>query len=268
MDVAGSGDAVVELRGVTAREVGATLLSGIDWTVRPGEHWAVLGPNGSGKTTLLSILAGYRLPTSGTATVLGAQLGRIDVRELRTRIGFTSALVRGLARSATTVADFVVSGRHAAIDRFRHHRYEPADVERAHELLTLLGAEALAQRRLATLSTGEQQRVAIARALMARPALLVLDEPAAGLDLGARELLLARLHDLIAAADGTTVILVTHHVEELVPGITHLLLLRDGHAVAQGPVADVLRDDTLSETFAVPLRVTRSNGHWSAHWAG
>ena len=256
-------DAVLQFAGVTVRRGSKTLLDGIDWTVEEDERWAVLGPNGAGKTTLLQIAAAVMHPTAGDAYVLGERLGRVDVFELRPRIGLASAALADRIPPPERVTDVVVSAGYSVLGRWRE-AYGRRDVRRAVRLLERVGVGELADRTYGTLSQGEKARVLIARALMTDPELLLLDEPAAGLDLGGREDLLRRLTRFADDPAAPASVLVTHHVEELPPGITHVLLLRDGSTVASGLVRDVLTDAHLSETFGLPLRVERRGGRWYA----
>jgi iron complex transport system ATP-binding protein len=251
------------MSAVAVRRGRSTLLRRVDWQVELDERWVVLGPNGAGKTTLLRLAGAELHPTDGTVTVLGERLGRTDVFELRPRIGLCSAAVANRVPGAETVADLVVSAGYAVLGRWRED-YEAQDTARAGTLLAALGVAHLADRQYATLSEGERKRVLIARALMTDPELLLLDEPAAGLDLGGREDLVARLARLAADPDAPAVVLVTHHVEEVPPGFTHALLLRDGEVVAQGLLDDVLTADTLSETFGMPLALDRIDGRFFA----
>ena len=256
-------DAVLQLDGVSVRRGGATLLDTIDWTVEIDERWAVLGPNGAGKTTLLQIAAASMHPTSGEARILGERLGRVDVFELRPRIGLASAALADRIPGAEKVDDVVVSAGYSVVGRWRE-AYDEADVRRARRLLERMGVGTFGERRYGTLSQGEKARVQIARALMTDPELLLLDEPAAGMDLGGREDLLRRLTALAEDPDAAASVLVTHHVEELPPGITHVLLLRQGRVVASGLARDVLNAATLSETFGLDVEVERRHGRWYA----
>ncbi len=254
---------VLQLTDVSVLREQTLLLDGVNWRVEDDERWVLLGPNGAGKTTLLQLAAAMLHPTSGTVELLGEQLGAVDVFELRPRIGLASAAVADRMPPGERVIDAVLTAAYAVVGRFRE-RYDNLDADRAHYLLDLMGAAHLAARRYGSLSEGERKRVAIARALMADPELLLLDEPAAGLDLGAREDLLGRIGLLAADPDGPAVILVTHHVEEISPGITHALLLRQGRVLAAGPVAEVLTAEGLGECFGVPLTVSRQGWGWTA----
>jgi iron complex transport system ATP-binding protein len=260
-------DVVVDFRDVTVSRNGNDLLRGFEWRVELDERWVVLGPNGAGKTTLLSLAAARMHPTSGSVHLLGQRLGGVDVFELRPRIGLSTALLAERIPQSETVHDVVVTAAYAVVGRFRE-AYEVMDEVRARALLDQLGVVHLADRTYGTLSEGERKRVQIARALMTDPELLLLDEPAAGLDLGGREDLVRRLAELAYDPNSPTLVLVTHHVEEIPPGFTHALLLRDGRAVAQGLAADVLTDDNLSQTFGIPLKVERDGGRYFARALG
>ncbi|HYN95946.1 MAG TPA: ABC transporter ATP-binding protein [Pilimelia sp.] len=244
----------------------AHLLREVTWRVELDERWVLLGPNGAGKTTLLNLAAARLHPTSGTVDVLGERLGRTDVNELRTRIGLSTAALADRVPPDELVHDVVVTAAWSVVGRFRE-RYEAMDEVRARGLLEQWGVAALADRRYGTLSEGERKRVQIARALMTDPELLLLDEPAAGLDLGGREDLVARLAELAADPDAPALALVTHHVEEIPPGFTHALLLRGGAVVAQGLLADTLTDEHLSATFGLALRVEQAGGRFTARAA-
>ncbi|MGA2521447.1 MAG: ATP-binding cassette domain-containing protein [Acidimicrobiales bacterium] len=253
----------VSLRDVAVVRDGRSILAGIDWDVAAGERWAVLGPNGSGKTTLLHVAGMRLLPTTGTVAVLGARYGRTDARALRRRVVLVSqAMLRSL-RPTLLAHDVVLTGKNAALEPWWHH-YGPADHARADELLAGWGLDHLAAREFGVLSEGERQQVLLARALMGDPELVLLDEPAAGLDLGARERLVARVGEMAADAQGPPLVLVTHHVEEIPLGTTHAALLRRGRIVHAGPVEQVLRSDAVSACFEVAVTVTRVSGRFSA----
>ena len=223
----------------------------------------VLGPNGAGKTTLLNLAAGRLHPSSGTAHVLGERIGRIDVTELRTRIGLTTAAVAERLPAEERVSDVVVTAAWSVVGRWRES-YDPPDEARARALLGQLGVGRLADRTYGTLSEGERKRVQIARALMTDPELLLLDEPAAGLDLGGREDLVGRLAELAYDPDAPALVLVTHHVEEIPPGFTHALLLREGAVVAAGAARRHADRREPVETFGLPLAVQRRRGRYTA----
>ena len=257
-------DLVVRMDGVGVRRGDSTLLERVDWRVELDEKWVILGPNGAGKTTLLRLAATELHPSYGTVHVLGERLGRVDVFELRPRIGFSSAALASRVPGDELVSDLVVSAGYAVLGRWREP-YEVLDRARATDLLATLGVEAMTMRRFGTLSEGERKRVLIARALMTDPELLLLDEPAGGLDLGAREDLLSRLATLAADPDSPATVLVTHHVEEIPPGFTHAMLMRDGTVVAQGLLEAVLTKDNLSKTFGVDLVLRRSGERYFAY---
>jgi iron complex transport system ATP-binding protein len=253
----------VSLRGVGVVRDGRPLLDDVDWDVGEGERWAVLGPNGSGKTTLLHVAGMRLLPTRGTVEVLGERYGRTDARALRTRVALVSQAVLRSLRPTLSAHDVVLTGRYAALEPF-WHRYSRADHARAARLLEESGLDLGPAQDFGVLSEGERQRVLLARALMGEPELLLLDEPAAGLDLGARERLVARLATLAADPHGPPMVLVTHHVEEIPPGTTHAALLRRGRMVARGPVGAVLTSEAVSACFELPVVVERAGGRWTA----
>ena len=256
-------DPVLELADVTVRRGEATLIEGVDWTVEEDERWVVLGPNGAGKTTLLQVASAQIHPTSGVVGILGEVLGTVDVFELRPRIGLTSAAIAEKIPRGERVHDVVVSASYAVIGRWREH-YDQLDHQRANELLTELGAGHLADRTFGTLSEGERKRVQIARSLMTDPELLLLDEPAAGLDLGGREDLVSTLSVLAMDEASPATILVSHHVEEIPPGFTHAMLMRGGRVVAAGPLEHVMTEEIVSATFGMPLRLTHEDERWAA----
>jgi iron complex transport system ATP-binding protein len=253
-------DAVTVSRGTT------DLVRGIDWQVELDERWVLLGPNGAGKTTLLNLASAQLYPSQGTVHVLGERLGRVDAHELRTRIGLSSAALADRIPPDERVRDVVVTAAYSVVGRWRE-RYDGMDEDRAGALLAQLGVAALADRRYGTLSEGERKRTQIARALMTDPELLLLDEPAAGLDLGGREDLVRRLGVLAQDPDAPAMVLVTHHVEEIPPGFTHALLLRGGGVEAQGLLRDTLTAENLSKTFGLPLTVSFAEGRFAARAA-
>lgn len=259
-------DAVVDLAGVTVRRGNKTLVGAVDWRIDAGDRWIVIGPNGAGKTTLLQILAAQMHPTEGIAEVLGEIMGTVDVFELRPRIGVTSAALAERIPRRERVSDVVVSAAYGVTGRW-NEQYDDLDHERAGELLAQLGVAALADRTFGTLSEGERKRVQIARALMTDPELLLLDEPAAGLDLTGRERLVRSLADLAADPYAPAMVMVTHHVEEIPPGFTHALLLADGRVTAAGPLEETLTARAMSETFGIELELERRGGRWAARAA-
>ena len=254
---------VLELAGVSVVRDGAVLLDDVDWSVGDGERWVMLGPNGAGKTTLLQVAAGRMHPTRGVAGILGEVLGTVDVFELRPRIGLASAALAERIPGGERVADVVVTASYGVVGRWRE-AYDQLDHSRAADLLDAMGVGQLRDRRFGTLSEGERKRVQIARALMTDPELMLLDEPAAGLDLGGREDLVHRLGELAADPAAPALVLVTHHVEEIPPNFTHALLIRGGQVVAQGPVEEALTAENLGATFGLPLTVQRHGQRWSA----
>jgi iron complex transport system ATP-binding protein len=251
---------ILEVSQLTVSRGPTAILRDIAWRVVPGEHWVILGPNGSGKISLLKALTGYLPPTSGEIAVLGRRYGASDWRELRLQIGIVTSAFAAAIPPAEPALDTVVSGRFAQLDLW--HRSRPADRAGALRLLGWMGLAALAGREWAYLSQGERQRVLIARALMARPRLLILDEPCAGLDPVAREHFLGFV-EKIARRRGRgapALVLVTHHVEEITPAFTHALLFRRGRVLASGPRRRVLTSACLSQTFGRPLRLRRAGG--------
>jgi iron complex transport system ATP-binding protein len=255
---------VLDLRGVrVTAPPDRVLLEGIDWRVRSSEHWVVLGPNGAGKTTLLGLCGARRHPSAGSCSVLGRRLGRTDVRHLWTVVGAVDASLAGRFSERLSVADVVLTGA-GGTPRLLRGRCGAPERARAQELIALLGCEALSQRAFATCSAGERQRVLIARALMAEPALLLLDEPSTGLDLPAREALLAGLDGLTAAHPALATVTVTHHVEEIPASATHALLLAGGRTVACGPLEEALTALELSRCLEMPIELSRHDGRYAA----
>ncbi|WP_067713330.1 ABC transporter ATP-binding protein [Nocardia yamanashiensis] len=256
---------VLQVGSVTVVRDGKPILQDVSLRVYPGEHWALLGPNGAGKTTLLRMLGAFEHPTSGSVEVLGKRLGRVDMRELRTAIGHVDP--RHAPRSPLTVHEVVLTGLTNTAELVPRWEPSAAQLAEADRLIELLG---LAHRRNAQwpiLSQGQRGRALIARALMPSPRLLLLDEPATGLDLAGREQLLERVDRLQHAHPELASVLVTHHLEELPPGTTHALLLREGQAVVSGPVQEVVTTEHISATFDHPVRITRTDGRWSANAA-
>jgi iron complex transport system ATP-binding protein len=240
---------------------GRRILGPLSLEVRAGERWAVLGPNGAGKTTLLQLAGARRQPSRGRVEVLGGVLGRVDVRQLRRRIGHVGQALADQLRGSMPAREVVLTGAGSVLESWW---LDPTDVERdrAEELLALVGCASLAEQPYSACSQGERQRLLVARALMGSPELLLFDEPAAGLDLPGREELLGALD--LAADAATASILVTHHVEELPAGTTHAALLRDGRVTAAGPVQEVLCDAEMSACFGIAVRIARGEGRWSA----
>ena len=258
-------DSVVHLLEVTVRRGSSLLLDRVSWSVDADERWVILGPNGAGKTTLLQIAAANLFPTSGRVHVLGERLGAVDVSDIRPRIGLSSAALAARVMPGEKAVDVVVSAGWGVVGRWRE-AYDQQDFARAGDLLAAMGVDHLAEREFGTLSEGERKRVLAARALMADPELLLLDEPAAGLDLGGREDLLGRLSTLAVDPAAPTTLLVTHHVEEIPPDFSHVLLLRGGRVVVAGPIGEVLTAQALSKTFGMPLALERRDSRWFA-WA-
>lgn len=251
---------ILSLENLTIHRGDAHIVRGIDWSVRAGEHWVILGANGSGKTSLLRALGGYLTPSEGEVRLLGETFGEADWRELRTRLGFVSASIAQLLHDEDTALEIVAGGRQAMMGYWGTIPAE--DRTAARRLLASLKAASLAEKAWQVLSQGERQRVLIARALMARPRLLLLDEPCAGLDPVARERFLAFLQDFGSRKSTTPLVLVTHHVEEILPVFTHALVLRNGCVLGSGPIRDVITESILREAFGGPLRLSRRQGRY------
>ncbi|ALJ20703.1 ABC transporter ATP-binding protein [Microbacterium sp. No. 7] len=253
----------LDFSDVVVRRHSRNIVDGVDWTVNGDERWVVLGPNGAGKTTLLQLAFTLIHPTSGTVTILDERLGRSDVFELRPRIGFASSSMARRVPHEETVIDVVLTAAYSVLGRWRE-RYESVDERRARRVLAEWRLDQLAERTFGTLSDGEQKRVQIARAVMTDPELLLLDEPTASLDLGAREELLGLLSGYAQAPGTPAMVMVTHHVEEIPVGFTHVLLLREGRVVAQGPIAETLTAQNLTATFGMEIALTEADGRYAA----
>jgi len=260
-------DSVLRFGDVSVRRGDKNLLHDLTWNVAEGERWVVMGPNGAGKTTALQIAATRLHPTRGRVHILGEEIGAVDIAELRQAIGWSSGSLVEAFPAQESVLDAVLTGAWSVTGRWRED-YGSDDRARAVDLLGSWGLSALAHRTFGTLSEGERKRVLIARSLMADPELLLLDEPAAGLDLGGREDLLSALSEVALDPLAPVTVLVTHHVEEVPTGFTHGLLLREGRAVAMGPLGDVLTDAMVSEAFGLPIRVREDDGRWTARRRG
>jgi len=255
----------VVLDGVSFLRNRRVILDRIDWRVDPHDHWVVLGANGSGKTTLLQILAGYVWPSRGHVTVLGERFGETDLRELRKRIGWVGSFLGVQFPPAQRPLDLIVSGKFASIGIYESPREE--DYSRARDLAFRLGCESVLDSPYAVLSQGEKQRLLIARALIHDPELLILDEPCGGLDLVAREQLLRKLVELGSEGSGPTMILVTHHLQEIMPVFENVLLLKDGRCLAKGRKAQVLTAELLKEAFGIPIQLSQNGDRYSAWMA-
>ncbi|KQQ11047.1 ABC transporter ATP-binding protein [Rathayibacter sp. Leaf296] len=254
---------VVSFSDVSFVRNGKRILDHIEWAVAEEDRWVVLGPNGAGKTSILQIAAAQNYPSTGTAGILDETLGRVDVFELRPRIGYASTAMARRLPVDEPVLDVVMTAAYSVTGRW-NESYDAVDERRARRVLAEWKLDHLADRTFGTLSDGEQKRVQIARAIMTDPELLLLDEPAASLDLGAREELVALLSGFAKDPASPAIVMVTHHVEEIPDGFTHALLLRDGKAVAAGPLAEALTEQTLSETFGLDIALTREDGRYSA----
>ncbi|MGH2270964.1 ABC transporter ATP-binding protein [Anaerohalosphaeraceae bacterium U12dextr] len=250
--------AVIELSNVHFIRQDKTILSGINWRIAPGEHWAIMGANGSGKTTLLKIITGYEWPTFGQVTVLGQRFGQTNLRELRKLIGWVSSSIEQRLPAEDKALDIVVSGIEASLGLFR--TFTAAEYDRAMESLVMLKAQAIAHQCFGTLSQGEQQKVLIARSLINRPRVLILDEPCAGLDPAARVHFLKDLEHFAAMAQAPSMIMVTHHIEEIGPWTTGVLLLKGGRMMQSGTADEVLNSKNMTELFDFPCEV-KQNKH-------
>ena len=255
--------AILQLSDISVRRGDRVILGPLNWQVLEGQRWVILGPNGAGKTTLLQICSSLIHPTTGEIHILGEKLGRVDVFELRTRIGLTSSALVEQISPDELVMDVVLTAAYAMFGRWQE-KYDLWDESRAMALLTALGVRELGERLFGSLSEGEKKRVQIARALMADPELLLLDEPASSLDLGGREDLLRRIESLSKDPLAPATIIVTHHIEEIPVGTTHALLLRDGVAVAQGEVASVITDQNLTQAYGLAITVQTEGGRFFA----
>lgn len=249
-------DLLVDFRDVTFRRGGRTLVGPVTWQVELDERWVIIGPNGAGKTTLIRMAAAEEFPSGGKAFVMGEQLGRTDMRDLRSMIGISSSALGNRIPDGEKVGDLVISAGYAVLGRWREE-YEEMDFDQAVDTLEQVGAYHLMDREWGTLSEGERKRVLIARALMANPELLILDEPGAGMDLGGREDLVGYLGDLAMDADAPAIVMITHHVEEIPFGFTHALLLDEGQVVAQGLIDTVMTSENLSRTFHQSIDVAK-----------
>ena len=258
---------VLEFRDVVVRRDGRDIVDHLNWSVDDDQRWVILGPNGAGKTTLLQLADTVMYPTSGEVHVLGERLGRTDVFELRPRIGFASSAMARRMPADERVIDAVMTAAFAVLGRWRED-YEDIDERRALRVLAEWNLDHLADRTFGTLSDGEQKRVQIARAVMTDPELLLLDEPTASLDLGAREELLTLLGGYAQAPTTPAMVMVTHHVEEIPVGFTHVLLMRDGSAVAAGPLDEALTAENLTETFGLPIALRFDEGRYTARATG
>ena len=255
--------ALLEIENLSVHRGGKTILGPLNWQVLEGQRWVVLGPNGAGKTTLLQVCSSLIHPTSGSIKILGEQLGRVDVFELRTRIGLTSSALVEQLPADELVIDVVLTAAYAMLGRWQE-KYDLWDESRAMALLTALGVRELGDRNFGSLSEGEKKRVQIARALMEDPELLLLDEPASSLDLGGREDLLKRIEVFAKDPLAPATVIVTHHIEEIPTGTTHALLLKEGSEVAKGDINTVITDLNLSNAYGLPISVQSEGGRFFA----
>lgn len=254
---------VASLDSVSVVRDGRAILQDISWTIDQSERWVILGPNGAGKTTLLSLLASFNHPSSGSVIVLGETMGSTDVFELRPRVGFASSDMARRIPDNETVMDAVLTAAWGVTGRWVEE-YEEIDVRRAKRVLQEWRLEHLAEHYVGTLSDGERKRVQIARSVMTDPELLLLDEPAGSLDLGAREDVIEMLDHFASEPSSPAMVMVTHHVEEIPKGFTHLLIIAGGKILKKGPIADTLTGETMSEAFGRPLSITHNAGRYQA----
>lgn len=254
---------VLEVKDVTVRRNKNQILDGVTWDVNEGERWVILGPNGAGKTTLVQLVSARMHPTSGSVSIIGEELGRIDLNELRPLVGMSSSAMDNRILPSERVIDVVQTAAYGTTARWREE-YDESDTARAQSLLDVLGVGELADRRFGTVSSGEKKRIGVARALMPNPEILILDEPTSGLDLGGREQLLATLTELAESSGAPVLILVTHHVEEIPVGFTHALLMKDGKSFAAGPIGETLTAQNLSDVFEMPIELEEREGRYSA----
>ncbi|MFM9376705.1 ABC transporter ATP-binding protein [Gordonia sp. VNK21] len=265
-DVQTDPDLILDFHAVNLVRDGKTLVGPVDWQVEIDERWVIIGPNGAGKTSLLRMAAALEHPSSGTAFVVGERLGRTDLRELTTRIGMVSSALAARIPGDELVSDLVISAGYSVLGRWRE-AYDEMDRAQAADVLESMGAEHLADRTFGTLSEGERKRVLIARGLMTDPELLLLDEPAAGLDLGGREELVDRLGVLASDPDAPALVLITHHVEEIPAGFTNIMMLAEGQVTAQGPLEQTLTAENLTATFRQDIALTVDDGRYFARRA-
>ncbi|MBX3087497.1 MAG: ABC transporter ATP-binding protein [Cryobacterium sp.] len=254
---------VIQFENVSVVRGGNRILDSVNWIVDSSERWVILGPNGAGKTTLLQVASAMTHPSSGMATILDETLGDVDVFEIRTRVGFASSLMARKLPANETVLNVVLTAAYSVTGRW-NEEYSALDIKRAKRVLREWKVDHLADRKFGQLSDGEQKRVQIARAVMTDPELMLLDEPAASLDLGAREELLELLTGFARSKDAPGIVMVTHHVEEIPDGFSHVLLLRKGKVIAAGPIKEVLTSDLLRKTFDLQLQIEEKDGRFSA----
>ncbi|MDR1577831.1 MAG: ATP-binding cassette domain-containing protein [Deltaproteobacteria bacterium] len=249
-------DKILELAGVELRRGSHKLLNGVDWIIGPGQHWALLGPNGAGKTLILRLATGYIWPTEGQVTVLGHRLGRVDLRLLRRRIGWVSQALADLMPGHISLIDTILSGPLASLGLYE----EPneAITTQARQIAVEFGLDKILERPFGLLSSGERQRALLARAALTKPSLLVLDEPVANLDMGGRERFLALVSKLAASPSAPTIILTTHAIQEIVPFVSHVIMIKNGAVVAKGPIEETLTQANLATTYDLPLKLEKT----------
>jgi iron complex transport system ATP-binding protein len=254
---------IIELDHITLNRGDRRILTDVSWSIAPGQHWAMLGANGSGKTTLLKVITGYEWPSVGSVRVLGETFGQTELQKLRRRIGWVTSSLAGRYGPRVTAREIVLTGLDAALAVYRD--FTEQEYTAAKDALTLMGVDHLADQRYELCSQGEQQRILLARGLVHRPALLILDEPCAGLDPAARATFLSDLHRLTRQPDAPTILLVTHHIEEIAPWIEHVFVLRTGQVLAQGPKPHALTSEMLTQAFGHTMRVDRDGERYTLH---
>lgn len=254
---------VIELTDISVQINGRRVLDAVNWSVNPNEQWAILGPNGGGKSTLVAVAGLQRHPSAGTVRVLGHELGRVDIRSLRSRIGTSSAGLADQLRGSLSANDIVRCGLHGALEPWWHH-YDASDWDRADKLLAEVGLSGYGERSFGTLSSGERQRTLLARTLMPNPSLVLLDEPTAGLDFGGRESIVAALDIMASIPGGPPSVLVTHHVEDIPSSTTHVLAIGAGRVLTSGPIESTLSGELLTELYQIPVSLYRNHNRWGA----
>ncbi|MBT94633.1 MAG: iron ABC transporter ATP-binding protein [Acidimicrobiaceae bacterium] len=254
---------ILKLSDVTLRRENKAILDSINFQVQSGENWVVLGPNGCGKTSLLRIASLFEHPSSGVVSVLGKTLGKTDIRKIRHLVGFTGHGISQLLRPDLETEVVVMTAKYGALEPW-WHTYTNEDRAKANAHMKAVGVNHLAKQKFGTLSSGEKQRALLARSLMSDPELLLLDEPASGLDLPGREELINSLSALTSDSHAPPIVMVTHHVEEIPSGFSHILFMKNGSPIASGPISEILNTDNLSKCFGIHLEIREFNGRWSA----
>lgn len=258
---------VIDLNNVTVNRDGRAILNNVDWQVESNQRWVIIGPNGAGKTTLLKVAAAQLHPSSGVARILEAEIGKVNVFELRTRLGFASTALANHIPNSETVLNAVLTASYGITGRW-NESYDDVDLRRAHRVLNEWKLGDLAERAFGTLSDGEKKRTQIARAIMTDPELLLLDEPVASLDLAAREQTIALISAYATEPAAPAIVMVTHHLEEIPAGFTHALILNGGQVFAAGDIQTTLTSDKLSEAYGLGIHVDFAEGRYRARFKG